>query len=63
MSASCVNSYPAGYLCIYILLRGDCSGLEVALRFLQLVSDQLLDRILLIFVYELPDGLPHALLG
>lgn len=44
-----------------VLLCSYASGLKMALCLLQLVSDQLLDGIFLIFVYKLLDGFSHAL--
>lgn len=45
-----------------LLLGDDSSCLQVALCLLQLIRDQLLDGVLLVFVHKLLDGLPHALL-
>lgn len=50
-------------LCVYILLCSYSSGLKVALCFLQLVGDELLDGLSLIFVYKLLNGFSHALLS
>lgn len=50
------------YFCVYVLLRGHSSGLEVPLRLFQLVVDELLDGVFLVFVYKLLDGRAHALL-